>query len=1678
LRKLVFTFTYLLLIFPCRAAVIYVDVNAAGANNGSSWTDAYNYLQDGLTAAVANDEVWVAHGTYTPDSCSAVPNGTGDRTATFQLISGVALYGGFAGFGAPDPNVRDPNLYQTILSGDLAGDDAAVSDPCDLLTEPTRAENSYHVIKGTGVDSTAIVDGFTITAGNASEDTWPNSHGAGMFNEFGCNSNLVNCTFINNSARLSGGAMINHNDSIPTLSNCIFISNSAVDNGGAIENHNNSSPIFINCAFSQNQATWGGAIRNTSSNPEITGCIFSENKARDSGGGIDNCCNSNPILTDCNFTGNVVTVWCGAGMNNNESSPSLTNCTFSNNDANYTGGGMDNSNSSPALTHCIFSENSAVHGGGMKNHQSSPSLTDCTFISNSADYGGGMNNYESSPVIEDSNFIDNVATNNGGGISDNNSNPVLNGCIFSGSSAKGSCGMDNCCGSAPTLIDCIFIGNTATAWSGGGMGNYESTPSLTNCAFSNNDANDGGGGIHNNSSNSILIGCTFSNNSAKYGGGVDNCCNSNPTLTNCSFTDNTATAWCGAGMNNNNSNPSLTNCTFSNNDANNDGGGMNNIDSSPVLTGCVFTQNLAPHGGGMKNHISGPSLTDCTFSSNFADDGGGISSYESSPNLTNCTFISNNATNTGGGMHNGDNSDANIINCTFIANSTQHIGGGVYNWSSRPTLTNCIFSGNIVTGTNGIGGGMHNDNNSDANITNCTFVSNSANEAGGGVYNWASSPTLANCMFSGNSAQSVGGGGLYNNGGSFPSVINCAFCGNTGMNGGGVFDNYDNQNNPTLINCIFSSNVAASRGGGMWNGETCAPILTNCTFAGNRATNGSGGGMHNEATSNAVLANCVLWGNTDTSGSIVSAQIGGDGTAVLSYSCVQDNNPDDAVVYPGTGNIDDNPLFVDADGPDNIAGSEDDNFRLRPDSPCLDAGDNAAVPPGVTTDLDGEPRIQNGIVDMGVYEGPTQVFVIEGEPVTVPEGDIEWFHISLALEPNEPVEVTVAYLSGDTDISVLYGSTLYFNSSNYTVPQPVILAAAEDDDYLIGTAVIRVSAFGIAPADVAAVESDNDPVPPVIYVDDDANGTNDGSSWYNAFNYLQDALYAVENAAGDVNDIWVAQGTYKPDRGQHQTPGDRTASFHLQSGVALYGGFAGFGAPDPNMRNPKSCQTILSGDLAGNDATVGDPCDLLTEPTRAENSYQVVTSSYTDATAIIDGFTITGGNSMISWPYGHGGGMFCYFNANCTVNNCTFVENTSRFGGGLAGNSGCDYLRVTNCTFLRNAASYNGGGIDLYQSHYVLVAGCSFVGNVGIETGAGAMSIISSSSPTLTNCTFSGNSGYDGGGIYNSASSPTITNCSFSGNSTDHDGAGIYNFSSSSPALNNCTFSGNSTVRDGGAMFNGPDCNPTLTDCTLSNNNAGTDGGAMVNGYNSSPTLTKCTFRNNNAGRDGGGVFSNSSSSPTLINCTLIANSAPNRGGGIYNVEAAYLTTTNCIIWVNIASAGAQIYNSSIAIISFSDVQDGYLGLGNIDADPCFVDSSNNNYHLKSEGWRWDTQRKVWTWDDITSRCIDAGNPGSPLGDELLAIPDDPNNEWGQNLRINMGAFGGTAEASIPPYDWALLADLTNDGLVDLTDFAFQAVDWLNSADQQPGDLDRDSLVGLSDLALLVEDWLKQTTWY
>ena len=162
----------------------YVDDDARLVGDGTSWPTAYKFLQDALAVAAAGDEIHIASGTYKPDRDEAGNVTPGDRTETFQLITGVALYGGHRGCpgadcGSGNPDERDIDLYETILSGDLNGDGAPVSctHNCAFyggrcidgfcIIEANNSENSYHVVTGSYTDETAVLDGFTITGGNA-----------------------------------------------------------------------------------------------------------------------------------------------------------------------------------------------------------------------------------------------------------------------------------------------------------------------------------------------------------------------------------------------------------------------------------------------------------------------------------------------------------------------------------------------------------------------------------------------------------------------------------------------------------------------------------------------------------------------------------------------------------------------------------------------------------------------------------------------------------------------------------------------------------------------------------------------------------------------------------------------------------------------------------------------------------------------------------------------------------------------------------------------------------------------------------------------------------------------------------------------------------------------------------------------------------------------------------------------------------------------------------------------------------------------------------------------------------------------------------------------------------------------------------------------------------------------
>jgi hypothetical protein len=319
------------------------------------------------------------------------------------------------------------------------------------------------------------------------------------------------------------------------------------------------------------------------------------------------------------------------------------------------------------------------------------------------------------------------------------------------------------------------------------------------------------------------------------------------------------------------------------------------------------------------------------------------------------------------------------------------------------------------------------------------------------------------------------------------------------------------------------------------------------------------------------------------------------------------------------------------------------------------------------------------------------------------------------------------------------------------------------------------------------------------YVKANATGSNNGTSWANAYTSLQSALAVATSA----DEVWVAAGTYKPHASS------RSTSFVIPSGLEVYGGFAGnettLASRDMALINTTN-QTMLSGDLSGNDVGSSN---------QSENSYRVVTFTNAVSTTILDGFRILGGNNTIgNSTAGFGGGIYnngsgSGNSSNPTIVNCTITFCSAFLGGGMYndGTSGGNASpSITNCIFISNIADDSGAGLANYGTSgnsSPTISRCSFIGNSSVFN-SGAMNNHGEAgvcNPTITNCVFSGNYAVNNGGAMvntgtnGGTSIPNITNCSFSGNRADNVGGVIRN-NSGNPTLKNVIIWGNSSLFD------------------------------------------------------------------------------------------------------------------------------------------------------------------------------------------------------------------------------------------------------------------------------------------
>ncbi len=701
--------------------VLFVDDDAPGKGDGQSWDTAYRFLHDAITWAAdpANGvtEIRVAQGAYKPDRDEANPDGTGDRNANFELITGVTLAGGFAGLGAEDPDDHDPDLYQAVLSADLLGDD----------TSGDTIENARSVLSGVGVDE-SVIDGFVVRAGRADTLQWgPGNRGGGLYIRMG-SVTVQNCTFEDNVAD-SGGA-ITARASTLTLKDCEFLNNMAVaigsnersfGAGGAVLAESASSLEVVNCTFIANTLggtpfdfTYhgGGAIAVYDSQATLDNCTVTGSTAQ-YGGALAAMCFDNQLpqisVANCDFSENDTTGRGGAVFLRSDLCDGdellvaeFENCTFQGNTSSTGGGALYGLNVDCTLTGCVLADNELItntgEGGGFWFTQSNATFTACAIEGNLVlgDGGGGWA-LESTLQFDACSFTGNASgsqgdDNGGGGLYCEKTLLTMTDCEFSLNSTPERGGGLHCQeDGALTLIGCDFTGNSAADCGGASYVAVSGATTISDCTFIGNEAENEGGAILYNFAGGTISSCLFESNTSIDAGGAL-CLLSGVAVADCTFRDNTCSKGGGGAILSEGA--TITDCLIENNTAAGAGGGMSGWG---VVERCVFSGNAAFGGGGYSGDAS--TLVSCVFMQNSAETrGGGLGLGGGDHQVVNCLFIGNFAEQFGGAVYaDGPNADSNLVNCTIVFNDALDEGGGVFSQADsngETVLGNSILWGN------------------------------------------------------------------------------------------------------------------------------------------------------------------------------------------------------------------------------------------------------------------------------------------------------------------------------------------------------------------------------------------------------------------------------------------------------------------------------------------------------------------------------------------------------------------------------------------------------------------------------------------------------------------------------------------------------------------------------------------------------------------------------------------------------------------------------------------------------------------------------------------------------------------------------------------------------------------------------------------------------------------------
>lgn len=951
-------------------AVHHVAVNSTNPTPPySSWATAATTIQDAVDAAtVIGALVLVTNGSYAvggrAESGTVTNRVALDRPLTLRSVNGPGF---------------------TIIDGGTGLRCAYLASGA-TLSGFTLTNGVADIGGGVLCDSTNALVSNCVLTGNSSR------RGGGSYQ-----GTLINCILSNNLANSQGGGA-----SESTLSNCVLTGNSAVFGGGASFCTLNSCTLKANFG-----ASGGGAFGGT-----LNSCTLSDNSAYEGGGAsasVGGCDIESPpvfmTLNNCALTDN--RAYTGGGgfslvdVFGVDACPrevlTLNNCSLSGNSA-HSGGGV----SGCTLNNCTLTGNSATNSGGGAAGFSS--LHNCISYFNNAptganyDYGSCTLNYCcTTPLPKDGSG--NIASDPR--MTDAAHLGAYSPCVAAGSAAytqgedidgqswadPPSIGCDEFYAGSVTGLLTVAIGANATNVATGfqvtfsGEINGHATASFWDFGDGTFAIDEGSGFVHSftNPGNYPVVLRAYNDS---FPGGVSATlivhvlanavyyvasASTNPVSPYSSWVTAAASIQDALDVAVAGGTVLVTNGVYAAGGRPAWGSFLTNrvvVDkpltlrsvNGPLVTiirgyqipgttngdtaiRCVYLRSGAALTGFTLEN--GATLVD-GFSFNQDSMGAGLWCDGDSASVSNCLITSNSAWGAGGGASGG-----RLYNCTIANNSAWHQGGGAYG----STLSNCLLTGNLATiyagSDDGSGGGA-----SSCTLQNCLLIANSAEHNGGGAY----LSTLQDCLLTGNSAKNSGGGvcsstlknctvstnSAGGGGGESESTLwNCLLGGNSAGFGGAAFEG-------TLINCAIAGNRALGTDSVNGGGGAEGSALYSCTLIGNSAANSVGGGAVD-----CSLNNCILYFNTAARG----ANFPEDHNSGLLDHCCTTPQPTN-----GFGNITNAPLFVDlANG----------NLRLQINSPCINAGDNSYLANSDFTnsfDLDGNPRIAGGTVDIGAYE--------------------------------------------------------------------------------------------------------------------------------------------------------------------------------------------------------------------------------------------------------------------------------------------------------------------------------------------------------------------------------------------------------------------------------------------------------------------------------------------------------------------------------------------------------------------------------------------------------------------------------------------------------------------------------------------------------------------------------------